>query len=211
MPSLPFAVQPRQHPPRRVGTLDSGILEIPVLGGLTVAESAAISELLAGDISTFVQGAQAADVIAKAEDISQPEAFSIIERFIAGIKLDAKEEEIRLRHAVKLDALAKVYAASGERNIQASVTAILQNRLQLTDWTLEDTKVMPRVLLQDIWQLIMDEQTAENLPANRPTDDDLKKQPPVSGSSRVRTGKASSGGFAMPTPERSTETPLLAS
>lgn len=206
MTSLPFAVQPRQHPPRRVGTLDSGILEIAVRGGLTVAESATISELLADDINVFVLAAQLADAIAKEHDISQPEAFAIVEQVMAGAKLEGKAEEIRLAYAERLEALAQQYAATGQRNIEASVTAILRHRLNLVDWSLADTQAMPRVLLMDVWQLIVDEQAAESLPANRPTDDDLKKPLPVSGKRREQTGPASSGGFAMPTPEPSTAT-----
>lgn len=201
MSSLPFLVAPRQHQARRVGTLDSGILEIPILGGLTVAESATIAELLAGDINVFVQGAQLADAMAQAEEISQAEAFAIVEQVMSGTKLDGKAEEIRVRYAERLEALAKVYAATGQRNIEANVTAVLRHRLALPDWSVEDTRKLPRVLLQDIWQLVVDEQTAENLPANRPSDDDLKKQLPVSGKRRAQTGKPSSGGFATATQE----------
>lgn len=207
MSSLPFLVAPRQHQARRVGTLDSGILEIPILGGLTVAESATVAELLAGDINVFVQGAQLADAMAQAEEISQAEAFAIVEQVMSGIKLDGKAEEIRIRYAERLEALAKVYAATGQRNIEANVTAVLRHRLELPNWGVEDTRKLPRVLLQDIWQLVVEEQNAENLPTNRPTDDDLKKQPPVSGSSRKRTGKPSSGGFATATQEPGAVTP----
>lgn len=211
MPNLPFVVQPRQHLPRKVGTLDSGILEIPILGGLTVAESATITELLSGDVSAFVQGVQLADAIAKQEDISQPEAFAIVEQVMAGTKLEGKAEQIRLRFASQLEQLAGLYAVTGQRNIEASVTAVLRHRLGLTDWSMDDTRQMPRVLLSDIWQLVLDEQNAEGLPANRPSDDDLKKQLPVSGKRRAQTGKPSSGGFATATQEHSIETPLLAS
>lgn len=194
MLDLPYAVAPRQHPPRRVGTLDSGVLEIPVLGGLTVDESTTISELLADDVSAFVEGAQLADAIAQAEAISQAEAFAIIEQVMAGQRLEGQAEAIRLRYAERLEALASIYASAGQRNIEASVTAIIRHRLDRPGWTMPEG--FPRVLLQGIWQLVVDEQAAENLPANKPTDDDLGKQPPVSGKRRARTGKASSGGFA---------------
>lgn len=202
---LPFAVAPRQHPPRRVGTLDSGVLDVPVLGGLTVDESTTITELLSDDVSAFVQGAQLADAIAQAEEISQPEAFAIIEDVMAGKRLEGQAEAIRLRYANRLEALATVYASAGQRNIEASVTAIIRHRLERPEWSLEATRKLPRVLLQGIWQLIMDEQTAESLPANKPTDDDLKKQRPERGSSRKRTGRGSSGGFATATQDSSAE------
>lgn len=206
MLDLPFSIKPRQHPPRQIGTLDSGVIKMPVLGGLTVDESTTITELLRDDISAFVKGAQLADAIAQAEEISQPEAFAIIEDVMAGKRLEDQAEQLRLKYAEKLEELAMVYAMAGQRNIEASVTAIIRHRLDRPNWGLEDTKTLPRVLLQGIWQLVMEEQTAENLPANKPSDDDLKKQPPVSGNSRKRTGKASSGGFAMPSQEPSTAT-----
>lgn len=209
MLDLPYAVKPRQHPPRRVGTLDSGILEIPILGGLTVDESTTITELLADDVSAFVQGAQLADAIAQAEEITQPEAFAIIEDVMAGKRLVGKAEAIRLKYAERLEALASVYASAGERNIRASVTAIIRWRLDRPGWVMPPK--FPRVLLQDIWQLVMEEQAAERLPANKPTDDDLGKQRPGRGNSRKRTGKASSGGFATATPDSSSETPSAVS
>lgn len=211
MLDLPYAVVPRQHPPRRVGTLDSGILEIPVLGGLTVDESTTITELLADDVSAFVQGAKLADLIAQAEEITQPEAFAIIEDVMAGKRLEGQAEAIRLTYAERLEALATIYASAGQRNIEASITAIIRHRLDRPGWNPEATRKLPRVLLQDIWQLVMDEQAAEKLPVNKPSDDDLKKQPPVSGKRRARTGKASSGGCATVFPEPSAETPSAVS
>ena len=53
---------------------------MPVIGGLTVDESAIISEMLASERSAFVTGAAAADVIAKVEEVSLTEAFQIIEK-----------------------------------------------------------------------------------------------------------------------------------
>ena len=84
MPTLPFVQAPEAPTLRRLGTAASGILEMPVLGGLTVGESAVVSDLLAAEQSAFVKGAQIADAIAKAEEISISEAFSIIESAISG-------------------------------------------------------------------------------------------------------------------------------
>lgn len=209
--SLPFRTAPRQHPPRLVGTLDSGTLEIPVLGGLTVDESGTIAELLATDQSAFVRGAKLADAIATEEGIQLAEAFAIIALAITGATLEPDAEAIRLRHAERIEQVAQVYQAAGQRNMEASVTAIIRHRLDLPAWSPEETRAMPRVLLQDIWQLIQDEQAAENLPENRPTEEELGKQPPASGRGRRPTGGRSSGACAMPTPGSSTETPLDAS
>ena len=207
MSALPWVAAPRQHLPRRVGTLDSGILEIPVLGGLTVDEADTISELLADDQSAFVKGAQLADAIATEESISIAEAFAIIEQAITGTTLEDAAEAIRLKHASRIEEVVRCYSTAGSRTMSASVTAIIRHRLDRPAWGLEDTRKLPQVLRQDIWQLVQDEQAAEGLPENRPTEEELGKQRPVSGRGRRPTGGSSSGACAMPTPERSAEPP----
>ena len=139
------------------------------------------------------QGAQLADAIAQAESITQVEAFAIIEQAISGQKLEERAEAIRLRFAERIEAVTKAYTTSGQRSMEASVTAIIRHRLGLPAWSMADTQKQPKVLLADIWQLILDEQAAENMPANRPTEEELGKQPPATGSSRKRTGLPSSG------------------
>jgi hypothetical protein len=211
MTALPFLSAPRQHLPRRVGTLDSGILEIPVLGGLTVDESDTISELLAADQSAFVKGAQLADAIAVEESISIAEAFAIIEQAITGTKLEEAAEAIRLKHAERIEAVVRCYSAAGSRTMNASVTAIIRHRLDRPTWSLQDTRKLAQVLRQDIWQLVQDEQAAEGLPENRPSEEELGKQQPGNGRGRRRTGPASSGDCAMPIPVSSTAAPLVKS
>jgi len=183
-----------------VGTLDSGTLEIPILGGLTVDESDTISMLLAQDQSAFVRGAKLADAIATEEGIELAEAFAIIEQAITGATLEPNAEAIRLKHAERIEQVVQVYQSAGARNMTASVTAIIRHRLERPQWTLEQTGKLPRVLRESIWQLIQDEQAAENLPDNRPTDEELKKPPPASGKGRKPTGAQSSGDCATPIP-----------
>ena len=205
MSDLPWAVAPRQYPPRRIGSESSGVLEVPVLGGLTVQEAAMVSELLAGDVTAFVAGAQAADAIAQAEGITVVEAFSIVENGISGIRLDdERADTIRLRHAEQIDAVAAIYRRTGQANMEASVTAIIRHRLDRPAWALKDTRKLPQVLLQGIWQLIIDEQAAEKLPTEKATEEELKKPLPATGKRRKQTGPASSGACAMPTPASST-------
>ena len=190
-----------------MGTLDSGTLEIPILGGLTVDESDTISELLAQDQSAFVKGAKLADAIATEEGIDLSEAFAIIEQAITGAKLEPDAEAIRIKHANRIEQVVRVYETAGQRSMEASVTAIIRHRLDLPEWTMDATRAMARILLQDIWKLIQDEQAAENLPENRPTHEELKKPPLASGNGRKPTGGKSSGVCAMPTPLLSSATP----
>jgi len=192
MPTLPFVQAPDAPKVRRLGTPASGILEMPVLGGLTVGESAVVSELLAAEQSAFVKGAQIADAIAKAEEISISEAFSIIESAISGKALEADAEAIRTRHAVQIEQVARVYASAGQRNMEATVTALIRCRCSLSDWGVEDTRKMHRALFNAIWALAQEEQEAEAMPNEPPTEEELGKPRPADGAGAKRTGRRSS-------------------
>lgn len=195
---LPFVQAPRQAQLKRCGSPDSGILELPVLGGLTVGETSLINQLLVLETSSFVEGAKAAEAIAKEEsarlgrDFSLSEAFQIIENSVAGKLLEPEAEEIRLRHANRVEQVARIYAQAGTRQMEATVCAMIACRLKLPNWSIEDTRTLHRALFQDIWQLAKEEQEAESMPSTPPSEAELKKQQPAVGSERKRRGRASS-------------------
>jgi predicted HNH restriction endonuclease len=203
---LPFVQPPAQTTVRRIGTVASGVLEVPVLGGLTVDESATVAELLAMEQSSLVKGAQSADAIAKAEGISLSEAFSIINATIQGQPQESGATEIAARHAELIQDVARVVQAAGQRNMEASVTAILRCRMGQATWSIADTRKLHRALFSGIWQLVMDEQAAEELQSEPMTEEDLKKQPAATGKPRKRTGKASSGISREDSPDSSIAT-----
>lgn len=195
MTSLPFIQPPQARELRRVGNDITGILEVPVLGGLTVGESATISELLAMEQSSFVAGAKVADAIAKQEDITITEAFSLIESAISGRELEPQAEVIRLRHAQAIEKIAGIYAKAGQRSLEATVTAILRHRLNMSEWGIEDTKGLPRALFNDLWKLAQAEQDAENQPVTLHSEEELKKPLPADGKPPGRTGRKSPTAF----------------
>ena len=84
MTGLPYVIPPKAQPPRRIGNEASGILEVPVLGGLTVEEGDTVAELLTDAPSAFVAGAEVANAIAAAEGCSIEKAFQIVQRGIGG-------------------------------------------------------------------------------------------------------------------------------
>ena len=199
MTGLPYVTPPQAQPPRRIGNAASGIIEVPVLGGLTVEESDAVAELLTDEPSAFVAGAELAAAIAAAEGCKIEKAFQIVERGISGtINDDPKAEALRLKHAARIDAVATVYQRAGAQNAAACATAIIRYRLDRPAWTLEQTRKLPRLLQEGLWQLVRDEQDAERPPAEPITEDDLKKPPADDGSPSEPTGAQSSGG--LPTP-----------
>lgn len=190
---LPFLQAPAAPRKKIVGNADSGTLEMPVLGGLTVGESAVIAELLANEQSSFVKGAQIAEVIAKEEKISLLEAFQLIENSIGGKDLEESAEAMRLKHSQKIEEVARIYTASGQRNMEAGVTALIRCRLNLPDWSLEDTRKLHRRLFNDIYDVLSAEQASENSESAPPTEEELGKPPEENTSERGSTGKKSSG------------------
>jgi hypothetical protein len=158
-----------------------------------VGESATIAELLAGEHSSFVRGAQIADAIAKEESLSLTEAFQIIDSAISGRSLEPAADAIRIKHAARIEEVAVVYAKAGQRNIEATVTGLIRSRCNRPAWSLDDTRKLDKVLFDAIWQLAQDEQTAEAMPSNPPSEDDLKKPQPVTAKRKAPTGAKSSG------------------
>ena len=200
MSTLPFIHPPVAHAPRRVGNANSGILEIPVLGGLTVEESATVSDLLSSEQSAFVEGAQIADGIAVEEGISLLEAFELVEASLSG-------KAIRVKHADAIQRVARIYAASGQRNMDANVTAILRCRLNLPSWGTANTRKLDKALYNDIWQLVQDEQASEGREVEPTNEAELKKPSPGSGKGMKPTGRKSRSTSSTDTPASSTETP----
>lgn len=192
MSKLPFVVAPRTPELRRVGNEVTGVLEIPVLGGITVGEAAVTADLLANEQQAFVQGARIADAIAKEENITLSEAFHIVEAGAFGKELDSKADEIRTRNAERIEQVARIYANAGRRNMEATVTALLRCRLNLPDWGIEDTRTMHEVLFNGVLELAREEQDAENMTSAPITEEDLKKQPPEATTPPKRTGRKSS-------------------
>jgi len=197
--SLPFVVPPIAASTRKVGTPSTGILEIEVRGGLTVGEAAEISVLQATEESSFTKGAQMADAIAKAENITLVEAFQLIQDVVVGNALEPRAEELRVKHSALIEEVARVYAMAGERTMRATVTAMIRCRLSQPGWSMDQTAALPRVLFQGLWDLAQEEIAAESNESAPPTEDDLKKLQAGNGKAK-RTGKRSSGISAMDSP-----------
>jgi hypothetical protein len=193
MTVLPFLQAPAKVSKRVVGNEASGTLEVPVLGGLTVAESATIQDLLSGDQSTFVKAAQIADAIAKAEEVTLVEAFELVEAAVAGRDLEPEAMAMKLRHAARMEEMGQVLRSAGERTRQATVTALIRHRLGMPEWSMADTQGLHRRLFDELYRLAEDETVTEDLPSKPRSEEELGKPPAGGGSPKRGTGKRSSG------------------
>lgn len=187
-------LQRPQPTTRRIGTPESGIIELPVLGGLTTDEDDWIAELTAAQEPLIVSVARAAERIAVDEGISLVEAFDVVQRAVAGTPIEGDAGAIRLRQAQRIADVARLAATNGKRDILIAVTALLRGRGGRPDWTIEDTQALPGALRRGIYALAEDEQAAEmRRPTEPPTEEELGKPQPASTRRRAKTGAGSSG------------------
>ena len=172
---LPFVTPPITRKTVKVGNESTGVLEFEVRGGLTVGESAIITRFLGDQQKSLVLASKVADSIATAESISISEAYQLVQRAMNGDELEEKEAEIRVRHQDKITDLLVQYAELGARNMIATVTAVIQGRLNMPDWTEKDTTGMDKELFQGVWDFAMSEQDAEGNVEQQPSEEELGK------------------------------------
>jgi sulfur relay (sulfurtransferase) DsrC/TusE family protein len=176
----------------RCGNEQTGILEFPILGGLTVGESQIISQLSGSQESSLAESARLAQQIAKAENISLAEAFGVMEKSLSGTLDDPKQMELIERHQEVIDKLRVFFAQQGIKTQTATVTALIRCRLNLPDW--DDMAHLPRALFDEIWDFAQAETAAEeNEPSAPPTEEELGKQPEASKNGKRLTTTASVG------------------
>lgn len=207
MATLPFLQPPAAPRTRDIGTSESGILRIPVLGGLTVQESIAIDDLLADRPNAFVEAAKVADAIATAEGITRVEAFTVIERAVGGQDLEEAAQSLRLKYANRINEVIRIFAGSNQFTTEAAVTALIQCRLDRPDWSVTDTRTLLRPLLQGIYDLYLDELDAEANPTAQLSDEELGKPQPASGGHPKRTGRKSPTTSSTSSPANTTAAP----
>jgi hypothetical protein len=184
-----YSLPPATPGVRRIGNAMVGIIEVPVLGGLTIEEDETIAEITDAASDVVVLAAQKAQAIALAEKISDVEAYRIIEDSVFARTMEDAAHCIALRHAVEIAAVGAAYKEMGTLRRRATVTALLRHRLG------EESipAGFPRVLFDGLAQLAEEEQAAEKLPAEPMTAEALGKPPEATRAGRKRTGARSSG------------------
>ena len=182
--------QPPAAPQTRlIGNERVGIIEVPVLGGLTIEEDETIAELTDKGSDVLVLASQKAQAIELAEKITLLEAYRILEDAVYAKPQEEAARVIALRHAEAVAAVRTALTESSTLRRRAIVTAILRHRLGEQ----EIPAGFPRVLFDGLAALADEEQAAEKLPAQPMTAEALGKPPGGRSSGRKRTGTQSSG------------------
>lgn len=179
---LPFVVAPAKRKTERIGSKATGILELPVLGSLQVAEVIDVSDLISGDEKGPVVAAQLAQRISAEQEISLLEAYTLVEQAAVGAQLSDAQEALRLQYLPAIAELTKLYVQTGRKRMLASVTALIRHRLERPGWSLEDTLKLGQPLMEALFAFFERERTAaEPLTAAPPSEEEIKKSPPGTG------------------------------
>lgn len=179
---LPFVVAPPKRKTQRIGSKETGILELPVLGSLTVAEVITVSDLTADTDAAVVVAAKLAQRISAEQEISILEAFALVEAAAVGREMSEQQEAIRLRYLPEIAELTKTYIQRGRERMLASVTALIRCRLERPEWQLEQTKTLPQPLMDALFAFYEQERTAaEPDSVAPPSEEEIKKRPPGTG------------------------------
>lgn len=179
---LPFVVAPPKRKTQRIGTKATGILELPVLGSLQVAEVIDVSDLLSGEEKGPVVAAQLAQRISAEQNISLLEAYTLVEQAAVGASLSAEQEALRLQYLSAIAELTQTYIHTGRKRMLASVTALIRHRLDRPHWSLEDTTKLGQPLMEALFSFFESERNAaEPVSAAPPSEEEIKKSQPGTG------------------------------
>ena len=187
MASLPFVQAPKEPELRRCGNEQTGILEFPVLNGLTVGEGEIIEKLSDSQAGTLEVSARVAQSVARKEKITLTEAFGVIEKALAGQELEPAQEKLVERHSADIDELRMFFAQQGAKTQTATVTALIRCRLNLPKW--DDMAHLPRALFNEIWAFAEEEIAAEGQgTVHVPTEEELTKPQAAHSNGKAPTG-----------------------
>jgi hypothetical protein len=192
---IPFVVKPSTHSTKRLGNESTGIIEMPVRGGLLTGEDRLIGELIAEKGDLQKAEAELCDLIATGEGITLLEARQIILNHANNVEQEPEAAAIAEKHEAEIATYQALTRSSGYLLMDATVTALMVGRLGMTGWTLDDTRnsdQMTRGLYLAIWEFAQEEAAAERGERADVSEESLGK-PSAATPARKRTGKSSSG------------------
>lgn len=180
--NLPFVIAPPKRSNQRVGSKETGVLELPVLGSLQVAEVITVSDLTGESDAAVVVAAKLAQRISAEQEISILEAFALVEAAAVGRDMTPEQEAIKLRYLPEIAELTRTYIQRGRERMLASVTALVRHRLDRPDWEIADTMRLPQPLMDALFAFFEQERTsAEPDSVAPPSEEEIKKRRPGTG------------------------------
>lgn len=163
---LPFKTAPKAET-TELGSEKVGIIEMPVLGDITVREQAYINEEMATN-STFLEIARISNKVARAEKIDPIAAHQFITKVIADSlgrqvsALSEKEQNWQVVYAREIEYLSHYLLKNQWERQAVTAAALIRFRIKgMEKFDREDAKDLSQVLVQEIYGFAIFEQTGE--------------------------------------------------
>ena len=145
------------------------MIELPILGDITVREQAWITKKL-GKQSTFLEIARISNKVAKAQRIDPLAAHRFLTKVISDSlggggtqEFSAKEEGWRLKYAREIEELSTFLLTNQFERQTVTAAALIRFRIEgMEDYDVDDARELPQNLVQEIYAFALTEQTEED-------------------------------------------------
>lgn len=165
MKTLPFVVQPqRKFVKAKIGTPETGIIEIERRGYLTVSEKNFVDSVTQGTDGVTAIVSLATRVSAKTKHTID-DSFNAVMKAVQGDLEDAFALRIKEEYTEEISSILSQMADSMQKRSLAATTILIQSRID-PEWTLEDTLNQDPALLLAFSEFYSEEEagvSAENL------------------------------------------------
>lgn len=164
--ALPFKTAPKVET-KLVGDEETGILEFPIIGDITVREQAFINDKLSKH-STFLEIARISNKVAKAEKMQPIAAHGFLTKCATKsltpqveMEFSGKEDNMRVKYAREIEGLvAFLLTEQWERQL-ITVTSLVKHRLEgMEDFDVEDARDLGQTLVMKIYAFALIEMGA---------------------------------------------------
>lgn len=158
--ALPFVVQPRRASRIiRIGSEDSGIMEIEQRGYLTVSEKFYVSQVT-GDDKTLPLMIGLANKVGKITKKTNRESYELIAAYLQGESSAKDSELMESKFSEELQEITAEISRSTSTRELAQATVMMQSRID-EDWKTEDTFELHPDLLAALANLYQSEEAKE--------------------------------------------------
>ena len=161
MAKLPFVVAPKIKTCKiRLGTEETGIIEIEKRGYLSVAEKSFVDSVLQQS-DGVTQIVKLASTISRNRKISVETAYTQVVAAISAESKTKAQQEIAAEYAGEISEIQAGMMESMSRKSIACTTILIQTRIN-PDWTIEDTMTLQPELLAEFNRFYDSEEAKED-------------------------------------------------
>lgn len=158
--TLPFVVQPRRKPVKvRIGSEDSGILEIEARGHLTVAEKFYVNQIVNGDKTVSLM-IGLSNKISKRLKKDAKEGYKILTDFLQNTGSNAHRDIIEEEFGGEVQELTGEITRISSMRELAQATIMMRSRID-PEWETDDTLELDTELIDALVKFYNEEERKE--------------------------------------------------